>query len=221
MLRLRSSLGLAGLSVALAACATGGGELGTPVGSVGAGASPALEALVRENGGGAVAMVLPPLSEDRPERVVLARLVAAPPSTVLALLRDVERYPEIVDQIANVVIREAAADELWFDAELVLPFNNLEYSLRYAFSGGERVDVVGVGGVLEGGRWCWQALPRGDQCLVVYTSEGELIEDTGFVLRRILDLHPDLQPGLAFAQGLRLLHSICDAAERSAREGTP
>ncbi len=209
------------VSLAPGACVSGAPDPTAPAGSVGVARNAALEAMVRENGGRAVALLLPPISADRPERVVLARHAAAAPARVLARLRDVERYPEFVDRVARVAVRERGEEELLFDAELEMPFQNLEYTLRYVFAADGRVDVFGEAGVLEGGRWCWQVLPSDDGALVVYTSEGEIGDGAGFVLRKILDSDPDLQPGLAFAQGLRFLRAICAAAERAAEGETP
>ena len=218
-MRLRPRLALALLGAGCVA----GGERGPSalVGadSVGVGGSAALQALVDESGGGAVAMVLPPREPGRPRRVALARRVAAPADAVMAVLRDIEgyRHDGVVIERDDVVIERDDDAGARFAAELVLPFNNLEYTLQYDFPSPDRIEVLGVAGALEGGRWCWQTFPDDPGALVVYTSEGELAE-TNFVLRQVLGLHPDIQPGLAFAQGLRFLESFCDAAERAATE---
>lgn len=185
-----------------------------PSGSVGVGGTPLLAHLagsVMEDG--TVALVLPPRDPGRPRRVVLAAHSTASPGRLLAVLADVERYPSTVEQVASVTVRERSPGSVTFDVELELPFQNLTYGLRYEFRAGPQVDVLGLDGALAGGRWCWEVVAQEEGSLIVYTSESELGDEVGLVIGTLLDFHPDLQEGMAFAQGLRFLRSIVAAAE--------
>lgn len=188
-----------------------------PPGSVGIGARAELLALVDAVESGVVAMVLPPIDPGRPKRVALAREIRAPAATLFQVLTEVERYPETVEQVVEVSVRERQPDHLLFDIELEMPLQNLEYGLRYDLTPPGRIDVQGVSGVLEGGRWCWQIIPQGERCTAIYTSENELGDGAGFLIEQLLDLHPDLQEGMAFAQGLRFLEAVRGEAERRSK----
>lgn len=183
------------------------------LGSVGVGSSAELERLVETRKSGVVAEVLPPLEAGRPDRVVLAMQTTAPPYSARRALVEVERYPETVEQVSGIEIRERTAEQLVFEVELELPFQNLFYTLEYDLREPARVDVRGVGGALAGGRWCWEFVELDSGCLVIYTSESDLDESAGFVLQRLMAMHPDLQEGMAFAQGLRFLRAVCRQAE--------
>jgi len=185
-----------------------------PAGSVGVGVDPEVLRLLEAGRVAELALLLPPLEAGRPARVALVRRSRASPPQLAAVLRDVESYPRTVPQVESVTVRERAADSMTFDLELELPFNNLDYGLKYDFGPMHRIDVSGLTGPATGGRWTWEFVPCSTGTIVVYTSENELGDQAGLMLRQILDIHPDLEQGLAFAQGLRFLRSICVAAEQ-------
>ncbi|MFH0945932.1 MAG: hypothetical protein V2A76_12095 [Planctomycetota bacterium] len=202
---------LAGL---LPACGSTGDVPQLRSGSVGVGSSSELERLIDSVHGGLVALVLDPVAPGRPHRVVLAAQVETSPAAVRRALIEVETYPDTVDQVVGVVVRERSSKRIVFDMELELPFQNLHYGLEYDIRDPLRVDVVGISGALEGGRWCWELKARNDGTVVVYTSECDLSDGSGLLLEQLLAMHPDLQEGMAFAQGMRLLRTICEQARR-------
>lgn len=183
-------------------------------GSVGVGSSVELERLIDAANGVLVALVLDPVEQGRPHRVVLATRVKASCEAVRQALVEVETYPDTVEQVAGVVVRERTDERILFDMELELPFQNLHYGLEYDIRDPLRVDVVGTSGALKGGRWCWELHRRSVDTVVVYTSECDLGDGSGLVLEQLLAMHPDLQEGMAFAQGMRLLREICKQAGR-------
>ncbi len=195
------------------ACATDGGGDAVDAAFVGLGSTAALDGALAAADGSLAALVLPPVEPGRPPRVVLSTRTSARAADVIAVLEDVEGYPAVVEQVAAAEVLGRTAHTVTFDLELELPFKNLRYSLRYDFVGPARIDVTGLTGPLEGGRWCWEAFDRDGGAIVVYTSESEIRDGAGVVLEQILSLHPDLQSGMAFAQGMRFLRSICAAAE--------
>lgn len=200
----------------LAGCAAEPAPPAAPEGSVALGASREFEPLLDAHPQAVVALVLPPAAPGRPERVALAARAAATRDAVLQVLADVESYPRTVPQVIDVEVKERGAGFVRFEAEIDLPFQNLRYGLRYDFSHG-RVDVLGESGATRGGRWSWEVLPLGTGAIIVHTSESRLGDGKGFFLEQLLDFHPDLEQGLSFAQGLRFLNAIRQAAEARAR----
>lgn len=188
--------------------ASGGGPA-----TVGAGDVISRVALDGVEPGAVVAVVLPPKRTGRPDRVAIATRSSAAPEAVIGVLMDVERYPDIIDQVRGVRILERTGASVEFELELEVPLNNLVYGLRYRLSGPLRLEVEGTSGAVRGGRYCWEVFPDAGGSLVVYTSQGELTSEAGVVLNAVLSIHPDLQEGLAFSQGLRFLRAICAAAE--------
>jgi hypothetical protein len=222
----RAAVAAAALAAGLAAppgCAAPSGPAATvpqpPREPVGIGAVPGLIELLANAPDGEVALVLPPVVAGRPHRIALARRCAAAPAAVHDVLARVEDYPRTVPQVESAVVLVRAAEFVEFELELELPFQNLVYGLRYEFAAPLRIDVWGTSGALAGGRWSWELLPddaRGGT-VVLYTSESEIGADAGLMLRRALAVHPDMEEGLAIAQGLRFLRSVCDAAEQGTR----
>ena len=167
------------LSGAVTACASRYEGSAPPEGSVGVTASPLGETLFQASRQGVAVLVLNPLAHDRPERVVLALRTPAATEEVLGVLWNVEGYPEILGDMPKVEVLERRGDLLVFSAELELPFENLNYTLRY-MRGRNRIDVQAIGGALKGGRYCWEVVRFGDESLVVYTAEGSTHERYGF-----------------------------------------
>lgn len=160
-----------------------------------------------------LALVVPSEDDRVPDQVVLAARADASPKRVMQVLKKVEEYPNHVDQVVRVDILERSSTGVTFEMELEVPLQNLVYELAFSYPSDDRIEVVGLSGVLEGGRFSWEVFPRGDGASIVYSTRATLSEDAGLLVNAILQIHPDLQEGLMFAQGLRFLRAIRDASE--------
>ena len=172
---------------------------------LGGGAGASLRRLLRR---GEVALVQS-RPDGRLEQAVLVGAVDRPPAQVRKVVGQVERYPEFMPTVEEVVVRRRQGERVVYTTHYDIPLLAMQVETELKPVGRRRLSLKILGGDIKRGRYGWEFLPvdGGRGTLTLFHGNAD-IRSQGFLLRTLVDEEPYLEHGLNVGIQLVALRAV-------------